>query len=106
MNRIEQIQTFLKDSPQDPFLNYALAQEYYKLGDTQQALNLYCQLVEQTPTYVATYYHLGKLYIELGQRELAMQTFESGIAMATQQNERHNLAELQSARLELLYDED
>ena len=30
--RIEQIKTFLKDTPNDPFLSYALATEYVSLG--------------------------------------------------------------------------
>ena len=37
MQRIEQIQEFLKDSPRDAFLNYALAQEWIKLNDFESA---------------------------------------------------------------------
>jgi len=35
-----------------------------------------------------------------------MTTFETGIKIAQEIKDQHSLAELQSARLELLYDED
>ena len=106
MNRIEQLNAFLKDSPNDPFLHYALAQEYYKLELKTEALNKYNELIEKFPNYVGTYYHLGKLQIELKNKEQAMAVFEKGMEIAKELKDQHSLAELQSARLELLYDDD
>ena len=106
MERIEQIKEFLKDSPNDAFLNYALAQEFIKLGDLDQALTQFLNLVAQHPDYLATYYHLGKLYIKLGNKEEAMSIFEIGIDKAKKAGEQHTLSELQSAKLELEYDDD
>ena len=106
MTRIEQLQEFLKDTPNDPFLHYAIAQEFNKQGNKQQALEKYLELVANFPNYVGTYYHLGKTQIELGQKSEAMNTFETGIKIAQEIKDQHSLAELQSARLELLYDED
>ena len=42
--RIEQIKTFLKDTPNDPFLSYALATEYVSLGQDTSALKLFLML--------------------------------------------------------------
>ena len=106
MSRIDQLIEFLKDTPNDPFLHYAIAQEYNKSGKKQLALEKYQDLVSRFPNYVGTYYHLGKLQIELGFKQEAMTTFETGIKIAQELKEQHSLAELQSARLELLYDED
>lgn len=106
MNRLEQLQEFLIASPNDPFVHYALAQEYKKLNQLDIALSKYLELVQNHPNYVATYYHLGKLQIELNQKNEAMITFETGIEIAKNIKDQHSLAELQSARLELLYDED
>lgn len=106
MSKIDQLIEFLKDTPNDPFLHYAIAQEYNKLGKKQLALEKYQDLVSRFPNYVGTYYHLGKLQIELGFKQEAMTTFETGIKIAQELKEQHSLAELQSARLELLYDED
>jgi tetratricopeptide (TPR) repeat protein len=106
MQRIEQIKEFLKDSPNDAFLNYALAQEWIKTGDLNAAMDQFLMLIENHPEYLATYYHLGKLYIKLGRKEEAMSIFDTGIDKAKKAGEQHTLSELQSAKLELEYDDD
>ena len=106
MSRLEQIQIFLKDSPTDSFLHYALAQEYSKLGNTEAALAEYLWLAEHHPQYVATYYHLGKLLIGIGKKEAALTWFNLGIEQAKAAKELHSLSELQSAKLELEYEDD
>lgn len=106
MNRIDQIREFLNENPNDPFLHYALAQEFLKLGDKDSALEKYLYLVENHPKYVATYYHLGKLYYEMGQKPMALEYFEKGIVIAKEVGELHSLSELQSAKLEIEYEDD
>jgi tetratricopeptide (TPR) repeat protein len=106
MSRLDQLNAFLNDSPNDPFVHYAIAQEYRKMQDLTLAHSKYIELVENYPNYVATYYHLGKLQIELAKKEDAMVTFDKGIQIAKLLKDQHTLSELQSARLELLYDED
>lgn len=106
MDRIEQLNEFLKDSPNDPFLHYALAQEWNKLGDTQLAQEKYEYLIKEHPNYVATYYHLGKLLKEKGEKENALEMYSQGIQVAQQVGEQHSLSELQSAKLELEFDDD
>ncbi|MCX8483117.1 MAG: hypothetical protein ORN50_06010 [Crocinitomicaceae bacterium] len=106
MSRLDQLNAFLADSPNDPFVHYAIAQEYRKMEELDNAHSKYIELVENYPNYVATYYHLGKLQIELAKKEEAMVTFDKGIEIAKELKDQHSLAELQSARLELLYDED
>jgi|SRR6056300_191503 len=106
MDRIEQLNEFLKDSPNDPFLHYALAQEWNKLGDIQLAQEKYEYLIKEHPNYVATYYHLGKLLKEKGEKENALEMYSQGIQVAQQVGEQHSLSELQSAKLELEFDDD
>lgn len=106
MNRLEQLTAFLQDSPNDPFLNYATAQEYLNLGMADVALEKYLWLTENHPSYVATYYHLGKLLVERGEKEAALAWFNQGIEQAKAAKELHSLSELQSAKLALEYDED
>ena len=106
MDRIEQLTEFLKDSPNDPFLHYALAQEWNKLGDTKLAQEKYEYLIKEHPNYVATYYHLGKLLLEKGEKEKALELYSQGIQIAHQIGEQHSLSELQSAKLELEFDDD
>ena len=106
MSRIDQIRQFLHDSPNDSFLRYALAQELQKQGDVEAAKEAYLWLTDNQPSYVATYYHLGKLLIAQGEKEAALAWFNLGIEHAKAAKELHALSELQSAKLELEYEDD
>lgn len=96
-NRLAQLQEFLKESPNDSFLIYALASEYLKIGDFNQALKYFEKLIDDFPDYLATYYHLGKLYQSLGKVEEASQTFLKGMDLAKRKRDLHALSELKNA---------
>jgi tetratricopeptide (TPR) repeat protein len=104
MNRIEQLEIFLKETPNDAFLNYALATEYVSMGDDEKAEFIFRDLLEKNPDYVATYYHLGKLLERKQQKNEAMDIYRMGIEKAKATGEQHSLSELQSALLELEYE--
>ncbi len=106
MSRIDQIRQFLQDSPNDSFLRYALAQELQKQGNVEAAKEAYLWLTDNQPSHVATYYHLGKLLIAQGEKEAALAWFNLGIEHAKAAKELHALSELQSAKLELEYEDD
>ena len=94
--RIQQLIEFLNDNPNDPFLLYALATEYLKAGQTADALRYYERLRTDHPDYVGTYYHLGRLYESLGERDSAIATYRQGMEVAQQKRDRHALSELQA----------
>lgn len=99
-DRLSALLDFHRDDPDDPFVRYALAQEYLKRGDTGEALGTFETLVADRPDYVGTYYHLGKLYEALGRTDEAVTTYQAGIEAATAASDLHARAELQSALLE------
>ena len=103
LDRIKQIKIILNDTPDDEFLNYALATEYVSIGKLQDALELYTKLLTQSPMYFATYYHLGKLYEKLNDPLLAQKTYEDGLVITKKINENHAYSELRVALDELLY---
>lgn len=101
---LNQLLTFYNEDPNDAFNIYALATEYKKTN-VPEALRLYLLLMQNHPNYLATYYHLAKLYEALQDRPSAITTYEKGIACATAQQSHHALKELKNAYQELLYDE-
>lgn len=103
MSRIDQIRQFLQESPEDAFLNYALAQEFISAGNDADAEILFQKLLSLHPDYTATYYHYGKLLERKQQTETATKIYKQGIEIAKQKREQHALSELQSALLELEY---
>lgn len=102
-DRIEKLKTFLLQSPADCFLNHALALEYIKAGDEAAALQHFTANLHSDPSYVATYYHLAKLYERAGNTALAISTYEAGIVQAKAAKDMHSCSELQSALEDLIY---
>jgi len=100
--RIEKINSFLKATPADCFLNHALALEYVKIGDEDLAKKHFEINLTNDPAYVATYYHLGKLLERIGQREDAISIFEKGMTQAKAAKDMHSYSELQSAYEDLV----
>lgn len=97
INRLEQLQQFLLETPNDPFLHYAMALEYLKLSDDQKALDIFSQLIQTSPNYVGTYYHLGKLLEKLKRYNEALNTYKEGMDTAKKLNDNHSYSELLSA---------
>ena len=102
MNRIEILKGFLKDTPDDSFSRYALALEYVKLGQNDDALREFETVKTGDPEYVATYFQLGQLYQKLGQRHEAEKTFRTGITVAAKAGDEHTKGELEGALEALL----
>ncbi len=104
--RLQQLQAFLADSPNDSFILFAIAKEYEKLNQTDQALAQYLLLLKNDPNYVGTYYHLGKLYEQKEAFEDAFFTYKKGMSIAKSQGDQHAFSELAGAKLNLGDDED
>lgn len=104
MSRIEHLKTFLTESPNDSFLKFAIAKEFEKLNNSEEALKYYLEIEDNDPNYVGLYFHLGKLYFGKGNIRKAYDTFSKGMSIAKSQKDDHAHAELASARMEI--DED
>ncbi len=98
---LERLLQFHEADPEDSFTRFALAQEYLKSGNEQQALDYFEGLVRSNPEYTGTYYHLGNLLVRMGRKEDAMRIYEAGILAARRQKNLRDLAELQDALLAL-----
>ena|SRR5436305_9519611 len=97
MNRIEILKGFLTENPNDAFSRYALALEFAKLGQNDDALREFETVKGNDPGYVATYFQLGQLYLKLGRPHDAEKTFRTGITVALKAGDEHTKSELESA---------
>jgi tetratricopeptide (TPR) repeat protein len=95
--RLNKLLEFLASEPNDPFVLYALATEYNSSDDHEKAFAYYLKLVEEHPTYVGTYYHLGKLYEKTEQTDQAIEIYKKGMQAARSKNDNHAYSELQGA---------
>ena len=102
MNRVEILKGFLAENPSDSFSRYALALEYVKLGQHDDALREFETVRSNDPAYVATYFQLGQLYQRLGHSHEAEKTFRTGITVAAKAGDEHTRSELEGALEALL----
>ena len=103
MDRIEKIKEFLSLQPNDNFLQHALALEYIKLGNDDQARKLFEQILARDPSYIGSYYHLAKLHERNQEVEQAIGVYEKGMEEAKKAGDNHSLSELRSAFEELTF---
>lgn len=101
MSRLEQILRMLKEDPSDPFLNYAMALEFAKLGNIDTAIDAIEGIIARDANYLGAYYQLGKFYEQSLQPEKAISTYQKGIAVAKNQHNNKALGELSEALLML-----
>ena len=79
MERIEKLKEFLRESPTDSFLQHALALEYIKTGNDEEAQKLFEDILQREPGYIGSYYHLAKLLERNGNTEAAIKWYEKGM---------------------------
>lgn len=97
MERIQKLQAFLASTPEDPFLKHALALEWVKTGNDEQARLLFEEILNKDPGYIGSYYHLAKLLERSGEHQLAIEWYRKGINVAKAAGDQHALGELKMA---------
>ena len=97
MNRIDQLKEFLKTTPNDAFLQHALALEHIKKGEEQDAKILFENIINKEPGYVGSYYHLGKLLERINDNAAAVAVYKNGMKEAKLAKDNHSYNELQAA---------
>ncbi|MDZ7897119.1 MAG: tetratricopeptide repeat protein [Arcicella sp.] len=96
INRLEILRQFVAEEPQDPFNHYALATELLKTNKNE-AKEFFEYLIQHHSEYLPTYYHLGALYVELGEQSAAELTYLKGIELAKKLKNEKTLKELKGA---------
>ena len=97
MDRIEKLLEFMQASDKDSFLQHALALEYIKVGKDEEARKLFNEILLREPTYVGSYYHLGKLLERAGDFDKAVRVYKRGMEEAKAADDNHSYSELMMA---------
>jgi len=104
MDRIKYLLELYEQDSSDTFTQFALGFEYHKKGQLLDALRWYESILHSDPDYTGLYFHLGRLYVDLGRTKDAKTIYEKGIQICTRCNQLKDLGELQQALMELDYD--
>jgi tetratricopeptide (TPR) repeat protein len=103
MNRIELLEEFYKEQPNDPFNLYSLCLEYKKVN-TKKAINLFNQLLQDFPQYLPTYYMAAEFFIEENFLEEALNILNKGMDLAKNLGETKTFNELKNAKTNLEFE--
>jgi len=101
MNRLDQLNTMLKDDPEDNFLLFALAMEYKGAEDFEMAIETFDKLKSVNEDYVGLYYHLGACHAELDEDQQALEIYKYGIRIAEKLGDQHAKSELMNVKVNL-----
>ncbi len=104
MERVDKLLAYLNVSPNDSFLQHALALEYIKEGDDGKARFLFEKILSRDPSYVGSYYHMAKLLERNGEIQAALDWYGKGMDAAQAVNNMKAYHELEAAWEELNYE--
>ncbi len=93
-SRKEQLEEMLAIDPNDSFLRYGLAMEYFSAGENETAARHFHELLQLDPEYVPAYLMAGQTLLRLGDEEAARATLQAGIAVATRKGDAHTAGEM------------
>ena len=102
MDRIGKLKEFLAANPGDSFVQHALALEYVKLGNDNEAKKLFENVLNEDENYIGSYYHLAKLLERNQAKEEAIQWYEKGMLKAKEAGDNHAYSELRAAYEDLV----
>ncbi len=92
--RLEQLRGMLAEEPDDAFIRYAIALELKRAGRMEEAANDLERLLKADPKYIACYYQLALILIDIGRADEAMHVCEAGSLQCLTTGDRKARAEL------------
>jgi len=98
-SRLEQLEEFLNQDPDDVFTHYLIALEYAAANRSEEAVAKFRELLARDPSYIPAHHQLGLLLARLNRTEEARRAFEHGIAAAA--GDPHARSEMQESLDEL-----
>jgi len=93
--RIQLLEQYAKEDPNDPFPIYALGLEW-AAADPTRSKELFNRVMHEHPDYIPVYYHAALLAITMAEVGQARIIIEKGIEKANAANDHKAAAELRN----------
>jgi Flp pilus assembly protein TadD len=93
MDRIALLRQFVASSPDDPFARYGLAMELVSRGELSEACQVFQELVDKQPDYVAAYLMYGNALAATGDVARAAQMYRQGAEVSGRRGDGHARSE-------------
>ncbi|MBI3652073.1 MAG: tetratricopeptide repeat protein [Acidobacteria bacterium] len=96
-SRREMLEEFVAADPNDSFSRYALALELEKAERADEAIAQLQEVLARDESYVAAYYHLGRMLAKAGKDAEALGVYQRGIEAASKAGDQKTRSEIQEA---------
>jgi Flp pilus assembly protein TadD len=93
MDRLAVLRQFAARTPDDPFVHYGLAMELVSRGNLAEACQVFQDLVQRMPDYVATYLMYGNALAASGELERAAEMYRLGAEVSGRRGDGHTRSE-------------
>ena len=94
MTRLEKLQSMLQDSPDDGFLNYALAMEFVSSARKDDALAAFRRVLTLDPQNSAAWFQQAQVLAGMEKFDAARECASQGVAAARAQGDQHAAEEI------------
>ncbi|MBK9448268.1 MAG: tetratricopeptide repeat protein [Bacteroidetes bacterium] len=94
--RIAQLKALMATDKSDPFLPYAVAQEYMAAENWTEAAAQFAEVTSNFPEYLPSYYHHGLALVKLGNIAAALEVLSIGFQLAKKQKDGKTAAEIEA----------
>ena len=95
--RRETLEQFVAEDQDDSFSRYALALELEKEGREKEGIVHLQEVITRDASYVAAYYHLGRLLARTGRVPEALDAYGRGLDRAAAAGDQRTRSEIQEA---------
>ena len=95
--RLAYLKDLIESGKADAFSHYALAMEYKKEGQLDQAGAAFDALREAYPDYLPQYLMAGQMYLDSDRLELAQDWLSRGLSLARATGDGKTAAEIEAA---------
>jgi len=91
---VDNLEALLAKGTDNALLRFGLANEYLKLGQTEQAIGHLRKALAHDPKYSAAWKRLGKALSESGRVDEAITAYQSGIKVAEEKGDIQAVKEM------------
>jgi len=96
-SRLEILRSLVAQGTADPFVPYGLAMELRRVGQTEEAWQVFQALLQSHPDYIPAYAPATDTLVSLGRNEEARALFRQGIELCERKGQSHARDQLQTA---------
>jgi tetratricopeptide (TPR) repeat protein len=98
MNRKGKLLEMLLQSPEDVFLNYAIAMEYKSEGNLKESISFFEKCIQIQSNHTPSMYQLALIFEEMGDSEKVLSILNTGIEILKTTKDLKSLNEFLSLK--------